>query len=66
MFPHNEICSAPTHTRPYFVGPHASSSTQLLVSDDVSVHDYELLQLAWVEETVEGVSPVCVPVHLGN
>lgn len=66
MFPHNAICSAPTDARLYLVGPHAGSSAQLLISDDVDVHDYELLQLTWVEEAAEGVTPVCVPVHLSN
>lgn len=54
------------HTQPYLVGPHASSSTQLLVSDDVDVHNDELLQLPRATETVEGVTPVCVPIHLRN
>ena len=53
-------------THAHLIGPHAGSSTQLLVSDDVSVHNDELLQLPWVTETVEGVTPVCVPIHLSN
>lgn len=48
------------------VGPHAGSAAQLLVSDDVNVHDDKLFQLSWVAEAVEGVSPVCVSVHLSN
>lgn len=66
MFHHNAICSATTHKRTYLIGPYASSSTQLLVSDNVNVHNNELLQLPWVTETAEGVTPVCVPIHLSN
>lgn len=52
--------------RAYLVGPRASPSTQLLVSDDVNVHNNELFQLPWITETAEGVVPVRVPIHLGN
>lgn len=48
------------------VGPHAGSNTQLLVSDDVNVHDNKLLQLSPVAEAVEWVAPVCVSIHLSN
>lgn len=52
------------HTHP--IGPHARSSTQLLVPDDVDVHNNKLLQLPRVTQTVEWVTPVCVSVHLSN
>lgn len=48
------------------VGPHAGSDTQLLVSNDVDVHDNELYQLSRVAEAVEWVAPVCVSIHLSN
>lgn len=48
------------------VGPHAGSDAQLLVSDDVNVHDNKLLQLSRVAEAVEWVAPVCVSIHLSN
>lgn len=48
------------------VGSHARSNTQLLVSDDVDVHDDELLHLSRVTEAVERVPPVRVSIHLSN
>lgn len=52
------------HTHP--TGPHARSGTQLLVPDDVDVHNNKLLQLPRVTQTVEWVTPVSVSVHLSN
>lgn len=48
------------------VGPHAGSNTQLLVSDDIDVHDNELLQLSRAAEAVEWVAPVRVSIHLSD
>lgn len=50
----------------YLIGPYACSRPQLLVPDDVSIHDDELLQLPWANEAVEGVAPVCAPIHLSD
>lgn len=64
---HDAICfTATAATTPHLIGPHACSSPQLLVSDDVNVHDDEFLHLSGVTETAERVAPVCVSVHFSN